>query len=318
MAQVARRGYREGDVRSVAEVVRDSLLRVVSGGRCDVRIMYNLLMLCHIFTAPKELLPMLLQAARLKRISGTIEGINLLDCLRDAVALNQCDRALQSEWVAVTKRGRGDLFYGTPLDGFSALLRVPFPCEPAEQGSLDKIGEALTHLTRYLDNYSFRRPTLRDMLDLTVAKFAHYRGLSMLLADTAIRDEWPRWALETLPELAVEVPAEFRQGRGGEYIVWYPYVEVLKCFGSLQATEARAKGDMVRIEVSPDLVPVIQAVQTAFNRVREGLPYPGHSAMVGLLTDALAELEGAAETGRAGGYRQARAAVLKYESLLPT
>jgi hypothetical protein len=177
------------------------------------QVLYNLFLLCAGLRCPGCLADPLYAIFQGEKLTGSWLGVDLRTTLRSALAENQVHERLRRVWLAMI-RGEIAFLPGDEESGFAGLLMMPEAPGARGEPAVRAVGDGLTALIRRLESDEHARARLVEMIDSVHDTFPDYDGWNDRLIEFAHRDEWPAWALSTLPPLSAATD------RREEYHVW--------------------------------------------------------------------------------------------------
>jgi hypothetical protein len=214
-------GNRDSDRALLAKRVAALLWQkpdLTAKGDTRPRLLYNLFSLCAGLAYHREEIgPPLFKIYERQRdelvLRESYQDILLSNCLRAALSLNQTDRKLRPEWIAMMDGKPNFYLPGNVFDGLQGFTWLP-PTESrdswGEPAILD-LGIALFKTARYVSHLPSRRAVFRLQIERIIRTYPGREWGYELLME-ADRTGWPDWTAECLPCLWID--------RDDSVIIW--------------------------------------------------------------------------------------------------
>jgi hypothetical protein len=160
-------------------------------GRRPEMLLYNLLKLCGELNCPDELFAELRQMYRREALKGrTYQGVPLWDILLHALAYNQLDNKLESDWRAILEKPSGVPRYSA----FAGSVMMPRSEETRGEPYVDAIGYALKWMAVELESNHNRREQFHGLLREAKETYPGWPEFDKEMVEEANRHEWSKWS----------------------------------------------------------------------------------------------------------------------------
>ncbi len=263
----------------------DNLASDPPSTREEVRDACYALLACALWPFPYRVNRSLLQLYEKRNLEGSYLGMELRECLRDALVRNQVDATLQSAWEGMLLHDRSDDFLlGDTFDGLRGLRAIP----TKDASFVNGLAHSLRSVIKQLHNRYYRRRQLRGLLDSLFVHSSPDTQIEWSLLLLANREDWPRWAVECLPKLCFR-PAEHVESE--EWVLWWPVAVVVQKRWDLGIIEWLCSGTVARMLIPAENVSFLQTVAETLESRRLQNPYASHRAVLGDICDAFQELQ---------------------------
>lgn len=298
------RGLPEGDRRAAAERTLGervaALLReqpdVRRSGRWPEQALYNLLMLAAGLAFPEILAEPLHAMFERRAVEGAWLGLGLRHSLREALAANQLDARLLSEWQGMLEGRSGSFLPGYPRDGYAGVLKMPESPEKLGSPSVNALGGALARMAAHLKDKQDRREQFRGLVSLIYHRYYlvpdryQWAGLQghpfdrdlLLQAD---QHRWPKWAVDCLPSHCIVL----QDDEPVRMLVSCVYLAALP--DRYQIKGKLCGGQVLDVTMLPNTARGVVSMATVADPERRRVPWPSDRAVAGLLSDVMVGLE---------------------------
>jgi hypothetical protein len=250
-------------------------------------LLFNLFSLCGYLQEPVELAEPLQQILREGRVDGTWNGFDLRKELQRAVVQNQKGPELKAELFAALA-GRTGIFKMTLREAVAAIAWLPASEATVGEPWVEAIQEALSlaipRLEAEYPEIQRRRLRFGALLDEVKAPHLDWGEADWDLAEGAMRNGWPEWAVSQLEPIV----KRRRSDNNEEVLVPKRVVEALIDFLKDGAIAEQPKGSFYcRLVVPRSRTSDLSKVLAPFEELRRENPFAGAGAEVGALLYAI-------------------------------
>jgi hypothetical protein len=272
-------------------------------GDMPERLIYNLLSLCSGLHAPDLLADPLYAMHERRALRGQWMGVELCDALLSALVPNQADNRLWGVWRRMLGGRETESLRGNEYDGFEGVLWMPASRQTDGEPDLKALGYALWMMSRRLNEHPHNRLEFSSLLERVQAVYFDHETWGIDLLRLANEFEWPKWAVDCLPDLPHIVgdvePDLCHAGRESEHdckrvIMWWPYVELAKAGAAIADFWYKTEKTFCEGQVSQLILPqkemeFVTGLAPHLEPKRDKNPYPSQSSVVGIIADALSD-----------------------------
>jgi hypothetical protein len=274
-------------------------------GDMPEKLIYNLLFLCSGLNAPDELADPLYKMYERDSLEGNWLGIELYDALISALIPNQVDNRLYGLWKLMLERNAPRQFRGNEYDGFDGILWMPKSEATRGEPDIKALGYAMLVMARYLDQAPDRRTEFSFLLNNVQDIYFDHLTWEIDLLNLAHEYNWPKWAVECLPDLSIllgDVEPQRCPTVDGKLqdckrlIVWWPTMRVLQAGADFanywfKTERSFCQEQVFQVILTQNEKEFIDDLASFVEPYRRYNPYSSSFSVVGNIAGAMAEFE---------------------------
>jgi hypothetical protein len=201
------RGIPEADERYPAEKKFASRAAVLLKEQPDVKrpgkrpdqVLYNLLMLCAGLACADELFDPLFEVLERQKTQGNWRGIDLRTALKAALISNQKDSRLLPVWEDALLDGEQRFLAIDEYEFIDATRLMPPSAAKRGEPAVDAIGKALKIVAKRNEHQEMREEIFASAAKKVIDTYPGRPMWGRDLLLQAVQQEWPKWAIETIP-----------------------------------------------------------------------------------------------------------------------